>query len=531
MENLSKEYSPHRVEQADESVQHPLRVVAVAAPHWPKRGANESTTLNSRVPFSLQNALRLAAHNAITNSGAWGESNWSTQQGLDESIRMYDYADSLPDFEQTLDKVRPNLLLIGAMTLSLPGGVELAKLAKERLGDDITVVLGGKHANETIYKKGQDVYHSPSSPLRLMSEGKIPPNFDVVVSGDGEYVITEIGELAAKHQDAKDVIAHLNDLHDSAGNWIVGHVRDGELRTLTSKGIPINYSTLPIAAEVFGFKGSFKVFDTERTAHVYSDISHGCIYNCFFCTERRTINGTPRMTSSAERLASQLNAVAEKGQQYGDSVSAFVEDSILLMGNAGQLKKLRSLLDKQPIIPFGGQITVPLFLRENVRQALFDLKEVGLTYLFTGLETDNEDVAESMSKNIGKKSSDWMSRNELAISLATEADLKYGIAVLFGIGESHDERLSLLQTISGWQEKYNGNPCVVSLNWATQHPLRDVGTHDYTDWGTPADSERLPYFQSLFGEASERYPVDQNLPTIEELREIQSQFSRLKLEQ
>lgn len=509
----------------------PLRVIAVAAPHWTHRVLDESKTLNSRVPFSLQNALRLAAGMAKEHNGAWGESNWNTQEGLNDSVVMYDYADSLSDLEQKFNEVKPNLLLIGAMTLSFPGAIKVAEMAKDILGDKITVVLGGKHTNETIYREGSHVRHNPSSPLRLMSEGKIPQNFDIVLSGDGEDVIVKLGELVSRYQSAKEVTAHLDDLKECAGNWIVGYYVEGRLNTIASKGIPIDYTTLPVPAEVFGFQGSFKVFNTDRTAHVYSDISHGCIYNCFFCSEKQKVNGSPRMVSVADHLARQLNAVAKSGKRHGDRVSAFAEDSILLMGNVKQLKQLNVLLHNQPTIPFGGQITVPLFLRGDVREALLDLREVGLTYLFTGLETESETIAKSMSKNVGKESSSWMGRNELAVKLATEAGLKYGIAVLFGIGENHEERLSLLEKINNWQKKYSGNPCVVSLNWTTQHPLFDVGMYDYIEWGTPADSARLPYFQTLFGEASERYPINQNLPTVEQLQEIKTYFSRLELQQ
>ena len=314
------------------------------------------------------------------------------------------------------------------------------------------------------------------------------------------------------------------------GNWIVGSVDEKQIHTITSSGLAIDYSSLPIPAEVFGFQGSFKIFDADRTAHVYSDISRGCMYDCFFCTEKRSVNGTPKVQNSAERLARQLNAVSKSGESKGDRVSAFVEDSILLMGNSRELHRLDSLI-KGNTIPFGGQITVPLFLRKETRNALTNLQGSGLSYLFAGMETASETVAQAMSKNISRNTDEWMSRNEQVVSLATETGLRYGVAILFGLGESHATRVHQLQEVLRWQKMYAGNPCVVSLNWATQHPLLNVGMYDYVDWGTSADSELLPYFQELFGEASEKYLVHQHKPKVEELEEIRQLFWKLNLKQ
>lgn len=508
-----------------------LKAFAVSAPYWPRRTATGTRALSSRVPFSLQNACRLAAGLASSRQGVWGESNWRDKETLNATVVMYDYADDLFDLERKLKEVRPNLLLIGAMTLALPGAVEIARMAKELLGDDVTIVLGGKHTSETIYREHSHVRNNPGSPLRLMSEGKIPHKFDVVVSGDGEYVVVKLGELVAKYVTASKVVAHLDELETCPGNWIVGSTEEKQIRTITSSGLAIDYSSLPIPAEVFGFQGAFTVFNADRTAHVYSDISRGCMYDCFFCTEKRSVNGPPKLQNSPERLARQLAAVSRSGKLNGDRVSAFVEDSILLMGNPRELNQLQSLIKGTSIIPFGGQITVPLFLRKETRNALIDLQSSGLSYLYAGMETASETVAQAMSKNIGRNADGWMCRNEEVVSLATEAGLRYGVAILFGLGESHATRVHQLQEVLRWQKVYAGNPCVVSLNWATQHPLLNVGMFDYVDWGTSADSELLPYFQELFGEASEKYLVNQQKPTVAELEELRQLFNQLKLQQ
>lgn len=509
-----------------------LRALAVAAPYQVCRATDPATprTLGSRTPFSLQNACRLAAGMAQSGTGVWGASNWNGSD-VSANIVMYDYADDLGDFQAKLETVRPNLLLIGTMTLGLPGAIDIAQRAKQLLGDTVTIVLGGKHPSETIYKlKGDDtVHHAAGSPLRLMLEGKVPENFDVVIAGDGEHIVAKLGEMVAEYESAVLLREHLSDLATCPGTWVAGIVKNGAICTVASTGIPIDRDTMPVPATVFGFDGNFPVFDTDRTAHVYSDISRGCIRNCFFCTERQAINGKPNLSNAANRLARQLAAVRESGKESGDRVSAFVEDSILLMGVVPEMNKLHDLLLDQECVPFGGQTTVDLLLHKDRQDAYKALTKVGLEYLFVGLETPNEQVAQTIDKNIGE--GDWMVRNEAAVKFATTIGIKYGVSILFGLGESQADRMFLLEEIARWQRTYKGNPCVVSMNWATQHPLFDVGPFDYVEWGTRADSERLPLFQKLFGEASEKYSIARQLPTVAELKEIELAFDRLTLRQ
>ncbi len=154
-----------------------LKVVAVAAPQFPE-GLVGKATLNSVDPASLFNACRLAALMAELGRGAWGESNWTEgrQRRRDTLLLMHSLKDDGPAFERLLQEVEPNLLILGAMSLCLPGAVACAKTAKEMLGDRVCVVLGGWHASETIYADGKDeIVHHPGSPVLLMSEKLIDP--------------------------------------------------------------------------------------------------------------------------------------------------------------------------------------------------------------------------------------------------------------------------------------------------------------------------------------------------------------------
>src|SRR2546430_2057013 len=118
-----------------------LRVLTVAAPEWPTRAnKGEVRSLKAENPLSIQHAVRKATHLAMQGAEPWSNSNLSTPEGRADGVIMYHHFDeAMPDFEERLGRIKPNLLLIGAMTPSIPGAIEMAKKAKEMYGDDITI--------------------------------------------------------------------------------------------------------------------------------------------------------------------------------------------------------------------------------------------------------------------------------------------------------------------------------------------------------------------------------------------------------
>jgi B12-binding domain/radical SAM domain protein len=510
-----------------------LRFMAVSAPQWESNaGVTESYALDSRTPFSLQNAIRLGVQSTQNPESNWTLSNWYDPKLVNESVFLMNYYNEEKSvFEERLEKIKPQILFIGSMTLSFPGAIELAKIAKQKFGDKIFVVLGGKHVIETFYLKDNEVKHHYGSPVLLMYQGKIPKVFDLAVSGDGEEVIQMIGDVLGKeilsNNTLKNFSYYQNYFETARGNFILSWIEQNEIKTFVQQNNPLDYDNLPSPVSLFGVNNRFTVFEKKFTAHAYSDMGKGCVFNCFFCSERSAINGPVIQTGSpAMRLWKQFRDASH----YDESMSAFVEDSILLMGLPKHLNELARLLEQQPInIVFGGQFTVDNLLNPKVQESIKRLAKVGLTYIYTGMETGNDEVAVGMSKNTTKKVS-WMDRNEEAIAFVTNLGLKYGISILWGLGETQVDRLHQIDVVHGWQEKYH-NPVCVSPNWATQHPLFNQSDFNYIEWGTETKSDYLAYFVQLFGEASEKYIIHGDmLPTIIELKDLQSNFEKLTIQ-
>nr|VFJ51486.1 MAG: Radical SAM superfamily enzyme YgiQ, UPF0313 family [Candidatus Kentron sp. FM]VFJ54303.1 MAG: Radical SAM superfamily enzyme YgiQ, UPF0313 family [Candidatus Kentron sp. FM]VFK08395.1 MAG: Radical SAM superfamily enzyme YgiQ, UPF0313 family [Candidatus Kentron sp. FM] len=528
-----------------------LRVLAVTAPHWPVRPKNvpvRSFTAGS--PFSLQNAVRHAAGEANAGRGAWKGSNWITLEGRRSSVLLLEFLDDATDiFQRALRELRPNLLLIGAMTLGFSGAVALARLARAELGPDCFIAMGGKHCNETMTVVRQKLLVAGNSPLNLMASGAIEPIaglplFDMVVSGDGEEIITRLGGMVhgrvKNKQRATDGEIDRAGLKQAGGRWHAGWLDNkGKVTAISSDATPLDFENMPTAPALFGLQSRFPIFDEVPTGHAYSDMGMGCTYDCFFCSERCGLNGRLRQNPYfIDRLYEHLRDIWVAGGSGGSGyVGAFIEDSILLGGNVnlitGLIERLRR--DRLPRLRIGCQLTVNDIQRLHRDGILQNFREAGIEYAAFGMETINENIATRMSKH--RKKGLWSEANRRAIQYLSEAELLVGMYILWGLGESQDEREHQLEQLGEWREDYKGQPCAIGLNWATRHPGAEDGRKNgprnnpkdndpplsFLDWGTDPDSERLALFVEMFGEASENYPLyPEHLPS-------QSDLERLKL--
>lgn len=516
-----------------------LKVLGVTAPHYVQKQKNtKSTSLNSSDPFSLYNAYKVCADKAEKEDENWGDSNWNTKEGRDNSIMLLQhYYDDAPRFLEKLKEIKPNLLFIGSMSLGFAGAVEIAKLAKRALGDEVFVVLGGKHINETLYEENGEVKQLKSSPLELMKSNKIPKVFDMISSGDGEEILYHIGNAvnqSLKNKHNFDDVYNYDKFKEARGDWVLGWLdKDDGCQFVQSDKVPLDYDELPLTSELFNISTKFDVFEnSDLTAHTMSYLSKGCVHNCFYCSESSKINGKLKQTeTAAKRLYKNLESIKKVGKERynSDQMSAFVEDSIILAGNPKLLNQLSELLQENPLdVEFGGQFTIDTLLDTENQKAISKLSKQGFSYIFVGLETNNEGIADTMSKNKNKNTLSWIEKNEKAIEFMKSQDMKYGVSVLFGLGENQKDRINLMKTIKSWQEKY-GLPNVVSMNLAVQHPLRNNEDYDYIDWGTDINSNYLPIFTKIFGEASERYKLSGvELPTVEELQELQKYYNQIQ---
>ena len=408
------------------------------------------------------------------------------------------------------------------------------EIAKKYFGDDITIILGGKHAIETTFLIDNEISVNNNCSLKLMLNKEIPRVFDFVLSGDGEESIVQLVEAIGdqKSQNKKiDLNEVSNKILKANGDWLLGWLSEtNEPCYLKSNNKEINYNKIKSPLELFGIDSNFDVFDSELTAHMYSYMGKGCPYNCFFCSERRDINGKlVGKDSAVDRLVGQLIKLQEYGLEHlgHTNVSAFIEDSILLGGGKKLLQELLDKLKEANLhIKFGAQFTLDTLLKN--KEIIAELADYGLYYVFLGMETNDETIAKTMDKNTQKYS--WKDRNEEVLTFLNEAKIKCGFSILFGLGETQEGRIKHLEQILTWQKEL-GSPHVISLNWATLHPLRNLdicNEHKFIDWGISGDHPDLDLLSQLFGEVSLTYCLpNTELPNRNDLLEILRVFNKV----
>jgi B12-binding domain/radical SAM domain protein len=506
-----------------------IRAIALSAPAHPS-GTIHPAALNSPDPVSLFNALRRAASRAAKGEGPWGQSNWAGSRARRRECCLLMYSmDDRPRLDALLRRERPNIVLIGAMSVCMRGAVECATRIRATMGDDCLIVLGGRHASETLYRGARgrpSVEHHRGSVPRLMESGQIEDVFDIVVGGEAEDVVCRLGIAldAAPFAGRRDRARVLAELADADGDWVAGIVdAGGSIRTLASRRLPIDRNDLPSVGWLFGVSASFGVFDGARTAHLFSDTGPGCAFDCGFCSERRSVTGKPQdVDRAAARLYRQMREARDviADQHPTAKASAFVEDSILLLGKRSAIADFCALMERQPLgVSFGAQLTIDQILarRDDIRR----LRDAGLSYLFIGLETLDPAAIGGMSKDISARRSAWAYRAEAALAFLGSLDIKVGAALLFGLGEPAAARLALFEFVGALRRRY-GVPQTLSMNWAVQHPLKgqDGGTgYDYAGW--PVIGEQMLGLFHSFGEASTEYPVaGVARPTVREVTDI-----------
>lgn len=491
-----------------------LRVLAFAAPQF-VTGAVGEKALSSSDPASLFNACRVAAREAQTGDPVWGSSNWagSRRARRATTLLFHDLPEAEAELDHLLPVLCPNLVLIGAMSICLPGAIACAEIVRSHLGDDVLIVLGGRHASETMWvERDGRVNHHRSSPLQLMARGRIAPVFDIVISGDAEALIADIGRLVVQVTERRgkprDTRRALDDLKETSGEWCVGTVVDGKIQTIVGQARPLEMGRLPSPSEMFGVTTSFDVFEGTKTAHVFSDIGRGCIYDCGFCSERISVTGAPRQfDTSPDRLHAQLMAADRtiRADHPSFGSSAFVEDSTFLGWNPRLVDRFERMIADQPLsIRFGGQATIDQIIQRP--ELAKRLRKLGFEYVFVGIETPEPSTIGGLSKDIGHRRGSWLDRGSRMVEILVEADIKLGVSLLFGLGETVSQREILLRTIADWHA--SDFLTTISMNWAVQHPLRgnDGGLgYEYVDWAL--DAGPLLDVMRHFGEASSRYTI------------------------
>lgn len=444
-----------------------------------------------------------------------------------------------------LRQVQPRVVLISAVSPAHRYALEIATLAKAECPRTY-VVLGGRHADETVVTTKAAVVQRSSSPLAVMADGRAPRVFDAVVTGEAYYTLDLLMRALALSMDLDDrwadpalvgrILPHLLAGEETPGKSTIligaGEGADA-VEAFPVDGAKIDLAELPSPYEAFAIRSHFPIFaDPQtgavlRTAHVMT--SPSCPYQCNFCSESSLLNRLNRFKSEAG-----LHGVARICEYVGyGAEAAFFDDSIFFAGRYGDIsdfctelykirqdewfslpERYRRFLDgpedmqRLENLQWGAQLTVDtlvsLHRAKDSANVLGLMKQAGCSYVYIGIESMAATVMDGVHKNLRRSAErPWGQRVREAVALVKAHGLRVGTSVLFGLdGETRDSIDTTIEAVG--RLITDGLIDLASPNILTYHPAtritRQHGMHDKLDYHSPRIANRIPYtyFEEAF---------------------------------
>lgn len=270
--------------------------------------------------------------------------------------------------------------------------------------------------------------HFPS--LRFHDILKNIPHIDSVVRFEGEYIICELIEKIIGNEDWTTVkgIAYRNN----------GNLVSNELVQLIK-----NLDTLPKPLRRYSNNNSCMGINMATLI-----ASRGCIRNCSFCSIRKFYQVPP---GKIRRTRSALNVVEEMKELYRKNdvkIFFFQDDDFLFPGRIGRKWVLDFIYELEQA-ELSKDILFKINCRaDEVKNEIFSkLMNVGLQFVYLGIESGNQDGLETLNKQLSVES------NIKAVEILKKLKLTYEFGFMlfdpYSTFESIKENILFLKKICG----------------------------------------------------------------------------------
>jgi radical SAM superfamily enzyme YgiQ (UPF0313 family) len=458
-----------------------------------------------------------------------------------------------------LEKVRPKVVLISAVSPAHRYAIEIARCVRATLPDCL-VVLGGRHADETMHYDdlSQQLVLEPSSLLSLVQAGLVEPVVDFLIAGQGYHAIDLLMRAISFSVDiptravrAGQVIQTLSDcaglLGQPAGRSLLVGLGSQGPHAFPINGPRLELQDLPSPYSAFAIRARFSIFKRPdgiaRTAHFM--VTNSCPYHCYFCSESSAVVGEylSFKRGSVDRVIERMVEYIDYGAQ-----ALFFDDSIFWGGDTGSILPFcREWAKIRARARQAGTPTLQLFGREIACEEILNLAwgaqmttdlitprsgadegsmilramaHAGCTYLYIGIESMAEPVITQVHKNI-HRDSPWDERVRTALGMAHSAGIRVGSSMLFGLdGET---QATIQETIGKVEELLDeGLLFVASPNILTYHPNTAAtlshGMREKLDYHSPnlANCPPYIYFEEAFPAVVSRNLTDADIWHIHE---------------
>lgn len=380
------------------------------------------------------------------------------------------------DLASLILQIKPVLVGFSQTSESHHIALQLARVVRHYCGNEALIVFGGPHEDEVSF--------NPSSPDHTLA--RFPDLVDVVVSGDGEYALKQIADLALReqHGDRLDILSTIvqskETFRKTEGRGSVFVSVDGKVVGMPLSGKAVDLNGLPtlhydlIEPRHFFDYRIFRRNDGEIKKCVQLMTHRGCRSACVYCTERGSFSG-----KSVEKT---IEEILELRVRHGIE-AVFFDDSTFNEENGFVESFCRSLID----LGLTDWLEWGCLTRfDSIDPNILSLmSEAGCTYCYFGLEMFDSATLRSIGKATTEAAIDS------AMEMLLSAKLRVGVSVLFGIGESWNAVDKTIDFVNNWIEA--GVIHVVSLSANCFHPnsaqTRRLGRSKAFDY-----SRRPPHF-------------------------------------
>lgn len=335
---------------------------------------------------------------------------------LDAQVEEMEYE----DMEKEIEKRRPDVVGIQAMTFTMRDVILTAKVVK-KVSQDIKVCLGGPHVN--IY---------PTETINI-------PEIDFLVLGEGEITFTELVRGIADGSD----LSKIKGIVFKKGGEVINTGRRDFIRQLDDLPFPARH--LVPYQKYYSSLAKFNPITTMIT-------SRGCPYNCIFCD--RPHLGKLFRARSAENIVDEMEACVMMGIQ-----EIYIFDDTFTVNKQRVFKVCDEIVRRK--------LKVAWTIRARVdtvdQEILTNLKKAGCYRIHYGVESGVPEILKVLKKGTNIKK----------IEDVFHMTKKMGIITVgyFMFGSPFENKEQMLETIK-FAKKINADFAQFSLT--TPYPATEL---------------------------------------------------------
>lgn len=291
------------------------------------------------------------------------------------------------DVIERIEKDRPRVVGLNALTPTFAKTVAMAKAVREKFPDIITVV-GGTHITLSYKQATKGPFEGG-----ILDEH---PWFDFACIGEGENTLVELMELFKAHDyDRKKIFANIHKADSITG---IGYRLSGDqgLGIFTGVRPFVDLDTLPMPARHLLPMEKYIPFPVQyrRLPVVHMFVSRGCPWTCTFCCTPYTWGVDVRFRSPAKVV----EEIEQAMQKFGAREISFWDDTFT--ANPKWLTELCDRIQEKKL-----DIIWSCFGRVNdmTPELASTMKRGGCWEVFFGIESVNQDSLNVIRKGLSPK--------------------------------------------------------------------------------------------------------------------------------